>query len=280
MNLIACTYVDHQEEILYPVAYAALSFLEFDKIYLFGSDIRSVRQLEQDMEGHPLARKIVIEEIGSKVFIPEDIAAGQNLCLDFIRRHETFDYVLFFQADLKVTKHGLSWIKEFLAGGDSQRPAQMLLVKQIFLHLDIGFNHFGCALVGRGSNGARFVHDGAYMETYQCSSYDDKNAHCLSVGWLGIDQCKRHFRRHARTWNVGHMAPEARRMGELSEIKDDREFARQALGLAIERERRDKGNRFPNLMSVKSFDYMSAVGGLCLRSERALCEDVFWELKS
>lgn len=262
---MASVYVDHQAEIGFPVGYVIRNLDFCDGIFLFGSDEANTLLLENIRKTSPLSEKIKCVSIGQKISRPEDIATGQNKCVDWLKENSPSDYILVLQADLTLRRRGVQYLNEFMASGQNSRPVVQLSITQSMLHTYSDQTYFGCALIGRESDKCRFIHDGAYTEACWISSYLPDPAHAFHVGWLGAELCYGHFKRHSKTFDLGHMSPEAKEMGEIAAMfsRDREGFIRRALVL-----NRNRNHKPLTVLPIDDEDYAEAVSFFKLSEER------------
>lgn len=267
MRIIASVYVDHQGEIGYPISYVVQNLEFCDAIYLFGSDAENVGLMEEIKRSQPFDGKIRVVEIGLKVNVPDDIARAQDACFVWMKENDRFDYAIANQADIALTERGRERIWETvgrLAPLSRVLPV-MMRIQHCKLHCDTYRTPYGCALLRRDAEGARFVGDGAYPEEFWESITPDPLYDAIEVGWIGIDQYARHLGAHARTW------PDSRKEELLGYYRTNRTmFAFEALRTI----RYEETCRPLKLMDPANPDYAAAVTHLGLAEERKIIENI------
>lgn len=262
MRLVASVYVDNQDRAAYPVRWVTRNLDMAEAVYLFGSDERNCALLRDIRESHPMAARMKLPPpVDVKIASPGDIARAQNACVDWLRANDAFDYCLLLQADTTVTARGLRFIEKFLSEGDDRRPVVMLVLQNIKMHVETHRTHFGVALIGRRSDNAEFVGDGAYTSGYWRSTDDsDRVWHALEIGALSVDAYGRKVSNHRNIWPDPMMA----RLAELYR-GDRRSFILEALRHIRQR---DLGGRSPRLAGLDDPDYFEYVQHHGLAEER------------
>lgn len=191
MKIVFATYVDHQREILYPLDFQVR---ENPDLVVFCSD-----EANRDFL---LSGGIVAEPIGFGISFPADIATAQNMCLDRVISKYDPDFVVWVQADMFITDFGHGLIREFCVPENRNR-AVALMIQHLRLMLVACQGVFGVTIIGRDS-GVRFQFDGAYVDRYKSIGAFDIGERNLipavDIGYLTVDQYKRHRRRHNVTW--------------------------------------------------------------------------------
>ncbi len=200
MRIVAYTYVDHQEEIGYPIRLVTRNLGMCEAIHFFGSDSGNTILLKEERSSHPLRDRISCHEVGRSINIPSDIAAAQNACLDWIRKNETFDFAIGLQADTMLSARALDLIVR-LAEPKHLASSIMLPVDHVRVYAVAHRSRFGCSLIGKDSK-AVFVEDGAYTRPYDELPDQDKDPalYAIDVGYYTPEMYYRHVRRNARTW--------------------------------------------------------------------------------
>ncbi len=192
MKIIYATYVDHQREILYPVDFQVR---ENPDLIVFCSD-----EANRDFLA---SCGISAEPIGFGISHPVDIAIVQNMCVDRVFSKYGPDFLVWVQADIFITEFGHSLIKEFCVSENRTR-AVALMIQHLRLMLVACQGVFGITVIGKDS-GVRFMFDGAYVNSYKSLGGFDLGERNLipavDIGYLTVDQYKRHRRRHNVTWN-------------------------------------------------------------------------------
>ncbi len=66
-----------------------------------------------------------------------------------------------------------------------------------------GFSYYGTNVIGRDAwKRIKFTGDGAYLGSGGADyCEEDYNDATIDIGYLTIDQCRRHLRQHSKTWN-------------------------------------------------------------------------------
>lgn len=201
MRKVASIYVDHQDEIHYPVPFICRNLDMFDRIYLFSSDSINASLLEAEMKSHPLSNKVSVISIGVKIEDPSHIATAQNRCVEWLRENDGFDYVFVLQADTTVTKSGCRVLEDWFASEDVGRPPLMMKLRVITVHVESCRSYFGAAIIGRKSGRSKFVGDGAHTEGYWISTDQDHVWHTIDVGKASVEAFKNKISRHTKTWH-------------------------------------------------------------------------------
>lgn len=225
MKMVAYTYVDHQDEIGYPIdlVTANLSFCE--SIHFFGSDKKNTDLLEAVRDRHPLRDRISCHQIDRKINIPQDIASAQNACLSWLRANDPFDFAVGLQADIFLGDRAVNLIASLSTSGENRSKAIVLPVDHVRIYSVAHRTRFGCTLIGWDSK-AQFVGDGAYPEPQKTipEADKDRNPYCLDVGYYTPEMYFRHLCRNAKTWS----SAEGRKLvGTYG--RDRNEFIRECL---------------------------------------------------
>jgi hypothetical protein len=216
MKIAASIYVDHQDEIQFPVGFITRDFQCFDRIYFFGSDKANTALLEEIRDQHLLRDRITCVTIDHKVVTSFDISIAQNKCLDYLVAHDGCEYFMTVQADILLTDRAKAIMKDWIATRQDLKDAYHLTVLHARLFIPTHPTYFGFTMMGRESD-QRFVGDGAYLRG---TPYNPHEWNCLDVGYLGIEQYYRHIARHRKTWK------ENLRIGELADLyhRDRKKF--------------------------------------------------------
>ncbi len=202
-GIVAYTYVDHQEEIGYPLGLSTRNLEICDAIHFFGSDEENTRLLELERERHPLKDRIVCHTIGRKIHSPSDIASAQNACLSWIRQNQTFDFVLGVQADTMLGGRAIELVLR-LARQEHLGHSILLPVDHVRTYAVAHRTRFGCALIGKDSK-AEFVEDGGWTRPYEeiPEAQSDPGLYCVDVGYYTPEMYYRHLVRNTKTWQSG-----------------------------------------------------------------------------
>jgi hypothetical protein len=202
VRIVAYTYVDHQEEIGYPIGLVTRNLSFCDRIHFFGSDSENTACLLGELISHPLRERISCHEIGRKIHVPADIAVAQNACLEWIRKNETFDFVIGLQADIMIGGLAMDLIRRITSSEKYLSESVLIPVDHVRCYAVAHRTRFGCVVIGKDAK-VQFVGDGAYTEPYRCLVEEEKNPniYCLDVGYFTPEMYFRHVRRNARTWN-------------------------------------------------------------------------------
>ncbi len=91
MKVVYATYIDHQEDIHYPIAYLKHKCPE---LHVFCAD-----QRQQDILSES---GIASEILGIGIIVGTDIPIVQNECIDRVFKTENADFVIWQQADIYI----------------------------------------------------------------------------------------------------------------------------------------------------------------------------------
>src|SRR6266404_3831850 len=201
LRIVGYTYVDHQEEIGYPIRLVTQNLVFCEAIHFFGSDAGNLRHLEEIRENHSLKDRIFCHQIDRKVDSPGDIAAAQNSCLSWMRQNESFDFVIGLQADTMIGHRGIDLIRRITDSKRSAAEATLLPVDHVRIYAVAHRTRYGCAVIGKDSK-AVFIKDGAYTDPYSKvpEEENDPGLFCIDVGYYTPEMYYRHVSRNARTW--------------------------------------------------------------------------------
>lgn len=224
MRIVAYTYVDHQEEIQYPVGLATKNLSLCEAIYLFGADERNTKLLEAERERHPLKGRIRCRSIGLGISSPKDIASAQNACLAWIRENEAFDGVIGLQADTMPGRRALQELEAWAKAGH-RSGCLVLPVDHVRTYAVAHRTSYGCALFGKDSRSV-FVEDGAVPDVYDRipMAPTDLIPYCVDIGYYTPEMYYRHVERNAVTWR----SEKGRELARLFR-RDRDEFIRECL---------------------------------------------------
>lgn len=186
MKIVFATYIDHQKEIGYPLGF---QLKEIPSLRVFCSTGEEQAYLQ---EAYPKIQPTIIDHsIGS----PEDIATAQNKCLDYLFV-EGWDFVVWVQADIYLTEEAKRLVREVCIERNLH-AAVTLKTRHLRLFYIAGTTYFGVNIVGRLCAG-RFLQDGSHTSGAVSIGSDDCT---IDIGYLSVQQCKNHLKRHAKTWN-------------------------------------------------------------------------------
>ena len=214
MKITYATYLDHQKDIGYPIEFL-MSKIPNLKVYC--SD-----QENQDFLAH---QGVDAEIIGISIVNPGSIAQAQNKSLDRAFETEEADYVVWVQADTHITEEGFDIIKKVCIPGNESKSFA-LNVKHLRLFHICQSDYYGVTIFGRDHK-QRFVLDGAWTE-YTGDTGDSRlGSECatIDIGYITIDQCKRHLIKHKTTWGNNNDFLKKLVGGKLS----DKEFTQEYL---------------------------------------------------
>ena len=191
MRIIYSTYIDHQAEIGYPVEYLKS---KNDDLKVFCNEKESERIFE--LEVSILTKKIEIKQ-------PSDIAIAQNHCIALLFKYWECEFVVWQQADILITETGQQIITDFCKPENIDKTLSLRTTCfKLFHHC--GYNDFGINVIGREAwknPDNHFTQDGAYLGTGGAKTDPTIDA-AIEIGYMGIDQSRRHIRQHKITWNV------------------------------------------------------------------------------
>lgn len=193
MNIIYQTYVDHHQEIKFPLEFLLKRHPE---LIIYTSDSENAihcANLNTDIRRGP--NPLVI---GQKINRPEDIATAQNKCVNYTLNAFNPDYIVHVQADVYISSGAQKIIDEF-CNTDNLDNSMHLKMQHVRLGLIVDRTYFGATVIGKNC-GDRFIADGAYLNRHNIIG-DHETSTAYDIGYLTIDQYRNHIRRHAVTWN-------------------------------------------------------------------------------
>ncbi len=207
MKIIFATYIDHQNEINYPIKYLVSKIPE---MLVFCSNDATQQILA--LEGiHAII-------IGIGINNPGDIAIAQNKCIDSIFNVEKPDFVVWNQADVLILPKGHEFIEGFCTEKNIDQTAALGLIHLKLFH-HCGFTYYGVNVIGRNAwPRIKFTGDGAYLGS-GAADYCAKDDLTIDIGYLTIDQCRRHIKQHEKTWSSTEI---------ISDLPD-KEFAKEII---------------------------------------------------
>ena len=188
MNIKYATYVDHQAEIQFPVEFLSKGI---PGLLVYCSDAENQKVL--------LSSGVSAEVVGFKISSPSDVGDAQNLCVDRVFRDHNPDFVVWVQADMCVTSVGHEKIREYCEGNLGCDGAACLRIHHLRLFIPTIGTVFGVTVIGRNSR-ERFLGDGAYVGVFDVIEPPGDVPLVVDIGYLTIEQYKRHRRRHIITW--------------------------------------------------------------------------------
>ena len=183
------TYVDNQERVNYP-----LNFIlsKIPNLIVYTSDQENYNYLKNN----GIESKI----INYKINEPIDISIAQNKCIDDLFKDESVDFVVWNQADIQLTDLGKEKLNNFCIKENRDKHLALSLLHIKLFHL-CGYSYFGINAIGRESWVNKFTGDGAYIgngnENYTQKDY---KAETIDIGYLTIEQCKKHLSSHKNIW--------------------------------------------------------------------------------
>lgn len=186
MKKVYLTYVDNQREIQYPIAFLKK---ENPSLIVFCSDRENQKALyEEGIES------IIIDK---KITSPADIAHAQNACIEYAIWAWDPDFIIYQQADVWMAPEGQKAIDGFCEFEHNIDEQQALYLRHIRLFQIGNVSHWGVNVFGKNFK-KRFIDDGASMNHWDGFGSKDGS---VDIGYLSIDQYKRHLRKHAITWS-------------------------------------------------------------------------------
>ena len=189
MKIVYATYLDHQEKIQYPINFIKK---QNPDMLVYCSD----RENKEYLRGQGVESIIC----GIKIVNPGSIATAQNVCLEDAFKRTEADYVVWVQADTYITEEGYRIIKKACIPGNEDKSFA-LNVKHIRLFHICQSDYYGVTIFGKNHKG-RFVLDGAWT-THTGDVADSRlGSECctIDIGYITIEQCKRHLKQHKKTW--------------------------------------------------------------------------------
>ena len=182
------TYVDNQEEIQYPIEFI---LSKFPDLIIYSSDEKNYNYLK--------SKGIESKIIDHKINEPIDISIAQNKCIEDIFLDNSVDFIIWNQADILITELGKQVINEFCIEENLNKSKALGLLHIKLFHL-CGYSYFGVNAIGRNSY-YKYTGDGAYIgEGINDYTKDKYIAETIDIGYLTINQCKRHLSTHKNTW--------------------------------------------------------------------------------
>src|ERR1035437_8058260 len=125
MKIAYATYVDHQEEIVYPIDFLSS---KIPGLIVYCSDKEN--QLQKDWR-----------IIDHKITIPLDISIAQNKCVSHVFGTTDVDFVVYLQADIYITNIGHEIISDFCKLVNLNKYLALILTLFKFFH-NGGSTHF------------------------------------------------------------------------------------------------------------------------------------------
>lgn len=188
MKIVYATYVDHQEQIKYPLGFI---ISKIPQLIVYCSDEENRLYLE--------STGIKAKVIGHKISIPLDISIAQNKCINDIFENENPDFVVWNQADIHITTHGHDIINNFCVESNKHTAIALSLCHIKLFHL-CGRSCFGVNAIGKDAwSFMKYSGDGAYINNSGLE-YRDEFETSIDIGYLSIEQCKNHLKQHIKTW--------------------------------------------------------------------------------
>ncbi len=181
MKITHATYIDHQSEIQYPIAFLKQCN---PRLIVFTNDDYKL--------GIP---------VWHGINIPGDISIAQNKCCQFLF-DEGYDIVVWQQADIYITEIGKQRIKEFVEIGDLSACLALNMTDFKMFH-HCGYGSYGVNVIGKKAwehPNNHFTGDGGFLGHAGAASCYVRDS-TINIGYLSIEQCRRHIRRHKITWS-------------------------------------------------------------------------------
>ncbi len=189
MKIVYATYIDNQEEIDYPIKFI---LSKIPTLIVYCSDEKNKNYLK--------TQGIESKIIGVKINSPIDISIAQNKCIDDIFETTNTDFVVWNQADVYITEIGNKIISDFCTEENISRTCSLGLLHLKLFHL-CGFSYYGINVIGKKAwTDIKFTGDGAYLGD-GILDYSSKEYASVDIGYLTIEQCRRHLNQHRITWN-------------------------------------------------------------------------------
>lgn len=189
MKTVWATYTDKQEIIQFPVGFLKS---EIPQLLVFASDEKEKKYL--------LSQGVPSAVIDFKITDKYSIATAQNLCVDKVFKELNADFVVWLQADTYPTQEARKLIEDFTGNAQNLGKCIDFKVRHIRLfHTLNDSTHFGCTVIGRHCP-SRFVFDGCSVENVKTIDTEDL---CVDIGYLSIEQTRRHLDSHADVWKFG-----------------------------------------------------------------------------
>lgn len=198
-KIVACLYLDNQDEAGYPLEHVIRSVDFADELVLVASDEENAGFLEAF--GRPIITSARIQN-------SSDISLAMNAAFNaaFIA-HRDADAVVLVQADTLSTPDVGVYIRRLVTMMDPTHARWLTAAdSQLYMHFQSGW---GYSIVGREWQG-RFHADGLSHTAAFASQKDTPGItppSCLHVGYLSSMLARRHRRLAARIWNVPEHIP-------------------------------------------------------------------------
>lgn len=229
------TYVDNQKEIEYPLKFI---LSKFPDLIVYCSDEENYNYLK--------VNGIESKIIGQKIYKPLDISIAQNKCIDDIFLDESVNFVIWNQADILITDLGKKIISNFCIKENINKSIALSLLHIKLFHL-CGYSYYGVNIIGRDSWINKYTGDGAYIGN-GINNYNSDNykAESIDIGYMSINQCKKHLLSHKNIWNKN----------DDIHLLDDYNFAKEFI----------KRNNFEGLIK-KDSDFYYLINEMNLESD-------------
>lgn len=194
MRIVYATYIDNQKEIEYPIVFIKSKITD---LIVYCSDEENRQYLE--------SQGIKAKAIGIKIKSPIDISIAQNKCIDDIFLVNVPDFVVWIQADIYINKKGYEIIDDFCIPDNFDKTCALGLMHiKLFHHC--GFSYYGVNVIGKNAwERIKYTDDGAYLGSGG-ADYCAKEDSTIDIGYMTIDQCRRHMKQHKITWNSDDIA--------------------------------------------------------------------------
>ena len=191
-RIIACTYVDHQETVRYPVEMVVESCAFADAHWLFGSDEANTAFMAGIAARDP--GRLRAECLNHVIRSSADISRTMNLCVELLRGEA--DFILMAQADTLATPESAARVLEFCADDRNRARGMHLGTRDVHMYMDF-WTGFGHTLLGSAFDN-QFTGDGSWTGNVDIAFARDPL--CIHMGYFTPEACARHFRQHGLTY--------------------------------------------------------------------------------
>jgi len=207
-KIVACLYLDNQDQVGYPIEAVFRSVGFADEWVLVASDAANAEHLDAlgKIRTQPIIQSLLVS--GEKIQSSSDISRAMNTAMRLVFDWNDADAVVLVQADTLSTPEVNAFVPSFVETMDLRHARWLVAAdSQLYHRFQAGW---GYSIVGREWEGLFHADGLSNMAEFA------KNAPtCLHIGLLSTALARRHRRWNAHIWNV----PE--HIGHIDSLDDE-----------------------------------------------------------
>ena len=258
-KVVACLYLDNQEEAQFPIERVLESVGFADEWFFAASDHDNEHVLRKFWRLGPTFIT------GAKIETSSDISSAMNMARGVAFAQTDTDIVVLVQADTLSTPEVNNWLRSYTRHMPLDQARWLQAAdSQLYLDFQPGW---GFSIVGREWPGLFHADGLSNTVKFLYEEFSDVPT-CLHIGYLSSAMARRHRRLAARLWGVPEQIP-------LIDSMDDDEFVAWHIEHVFKYS--------PTFRPIEEIDarYSKVIDDLELREDQAFVYDIFerWKVE-